>query len=60
MPFLDAFLDVEAGQPAAQGLAESARVRRPTVDPTRLRHRARNSQRFVIGKAYIPKHRQSC
>ena len=49
MPFLDAFLDVEAGQPVAQ--AENARIRAPTVDPTRLRHRARNSQRFVIGKA---------
>ena len=47
MPLLEAFLDVEAGQHPA----EYVRNRAPTIDPTRLRHRVQNSQRFVIGKA---------
>lgn len=48
MPFLEAFLDVEAGQPIPE--AENVRTAAPTVYPTRLRHRARTSQGFVIGK----------
>ena len=47
MPLFEAFLDVEAGQHPA----EHIRSRPPTIDPTRLRHRAPNSQRFVVGKA---------
>lgn len=48
MPFLEAFLDVEAGQPVPE--AGNVRVGAPTVDPARLRHRARTSQHFLIGE----------
>lgn len=52
MPLFGSFLDVEAGQAAAE--TGNMRVLRapvvaPIIDPARLRHRAQNSQRFVCG-----------
>lgn len=47
MPLFESFLDVEAGQPAAEPM--NVRPVAPVVDPARLRHRAQNSQRFVFG-----------
>ena len=51
MPLFEAFLDVEAAQPAVE--AENVRLQAPVIDTTRLRRRAQNSQRFVIGKTFL-------
>ena len=48
MPLFEAFLDVEAGQHGAE--AAVVRPRPQNLDPARLRHRAQNSQRFVVGE----------